>query len=60
MIAQVISNAIKVVRIQQILVQKSFWSYLNQFLTVFDDPGTENEVYMCGSKVPHALGRKTG
>ncbi|KAF8236916.1 hypothetical protein L208DRAFT_1250053, partial [Tricholoma matsutake] len=43
----------------KILIQKCFWSYLNQFLTIFDDPGTESEVNMCGSKVQHMLGRKT-
>jgi hypothetical protein len=54
-IAQVISNAIKVVLIQQKTHTKCFWSYLNQFLTIFDDPGTENEVNMCGGKVQYAL-----
>ncbi|KAF8228634.1 hypothetical protein L208DRAFT_1290457, partial [Tricholoma matsutake] len=40
-------------------MHKCFWSYLNQFLTVFDDPGTKSEVNMCGSKFQHTLGQKT-
>jgi hypothetical protein len=55
-IAQVISNAIKVALIQQKTHTTYFWSYLNQFLTIFDDLGTENEVNMCGGKVQYMLG----
>jgi hypothetical protein len=37
-LAYVISNTIKV---DKILVLKCFWSYLAQFLTIFDGPGTK-------------------
>ena len=38
---------------------KVFWSYLNQFLTVFYDSGTENQVNMCLCKVQYVMGQKT-
>jgi hypothetical protein len=37
-LAYVISNTIKV---DKILILQCFWSYLAQFLTVFDGPGTK-------------------
>jgi hypothetical protein len=37
-LAYVISNTIKV---DKILILKCFWSYLAQFLTIFDGPGTK-------------------
>jgi hypothetical protein len=31
----------------KILTSKCIWSYLSQFLTIFDDPGSEIDGIMC-------------
>jgi hypothetical protein len=46
-LAYVISSTIKV---DKILVLKCFWSYLAQFLTVFDGPGTKFKGVYVGSQ----------
>src|SRR3984885_4160974 len=44
----------------KILVQNLFWSYLDQFSTIFYGPGTEIDVNMCGNVVQHGFPRNTG
>src|ERR1700733_5694028 len=43
----------------KILVQNLFWSYFDQFSTVFDGRGTEIDGNMCGSVVQHRFPRRT-
>ena len=50
LIAQGISNIAKVILICQNTQHKVFWSYLSQFFTVFDDPGSKIKGIMCGSQ----------